>query len=317
MPSGLIGILNRLLPFATPGTPLVQDLLHLAALCLLLYLAPQIQETLQRCRGVPGPAHHGTADDFAGPENHENARETDEELPEDDVVREDPREAGVPQQERAPDVEPPQDGQFEEGQPGPAQIPNTAANRNVGAKKAKSLARRDQRRAYHEFMRSQGDAQRARDAEGAAERDAAMTAEKERRKAAEVALEAKKAKERDERKAKEEQERLVEIKRRELAVNIVKDELNARNMCDLFKVAERVGDDVDEVWVEKLLKTAGFIGLKGNAMTVVTSTGWVVRVTEEQMANMYIAATENGIGDSNGRVEMEELGVVLERMLCT
>ena len=164
-------------------------------------------------------------------------------------------------------------------------------------------------------MRSQGDAQRARDAEGAAEREAVLAAEKERRKAAAAALDAKKAKEREEGRLKEDRERAGELERRELAVNIVKAELYARNMSDLFAVARQVGGDVDEVWVEKMLNAAGIIGRKGNILTMVTSTGWVVRVNEEQMANLYIAAAETGRGCADGRVEMEDLGAFLETML--
>jgi hypothetical protein len=85
-------------------------------------------------------------------------------------------------------------------------------------------------------------------------------------------------------------------------------------MSDLFNVAEQVGGDVDDAWVEKILKAAGVIGRKGNTLTMATSMGWVVRVTEEQMANLYVAA-ENRMGDADGRVGMEDLGAVLESML--
>jgi hypothetical protein len=166
-------------------------------------------------------------------------------------------------------------------------------------------------------MRSQGEAQRARDAEGAAEREAALAAEKERRRATAAALDAKKAKEREERREREEQGRMEELKRRELAVSIVRDELAARNMSDLFKVAEQVGGDIDEDWVEAMLNAAGVIGRKGGTMTMVTSMGWVVEVTEEQMANLYIAAAEHRMGGEDGKVELNELGTVLETILRT
>jgi hypothetical protein len=314
MPSGLLKVLNRLLPFATPGTPLVQDLLHLAALCLVLYYAPQIQEITQTYRrGQPTPSQD-TADNTVESYGQDNPPDVQ------DLVDNNPGNEGqeadiVPPDEQMNDAVQPQHHVLEEGQPGPARVPNVGQRGDIGAKKAKSLARRDQRRAYHEFMRSQGDAQRARDAEGAAEREAALAAEKERRKAAEAALDAKKAKEREERWLRGEHERADELKRRELAVSIVRSELYARNMSDLFNVAEQVGGDVDEVWVEKILNAAGVIGRKGDTLTMATSMGWVVRVTEEQMANLYIAAAENGMGDADGRVEMEDLGAVLETML--
>lgn len=309
MLSGFVKALNRLVPFATPGTSLVQDLLHLIALCLILYYA----DSYFHRQATPV---QDTADDIVGSYNQDNALEAEEEPQEDDDSGIDEREADmVPPHEHLNDAVPPQPHILEEGQPGPARVPNVGQRGDVGAKKAKSLARRDQRRAYHEFMRSQGDAQRARDAEGAAEREAAVAAEKERRKAAEAALDAKKAKEREERRLREERERTQELQRRELAVSIVKAELDERNMSDLFNVAEQVGGDVDEVWAEKILNAAGVIGRKGNTLTTVTSMGWVVRVTEEQMANLYVVAAENGIGDTDGRVEMEDLGAVLETML--
>ena len=37
--------------------------------------------------------------------------------------------------------------------------------------------------------------------------------------------------------------------------------------------------------------------------------------SEQQMANLYIVAAENGMGDADGRIEMEDLGAVLETML--
>ena len=316
MPSGILGSLNRLLPFATPGTPPVQDLIHLVAVCLLLYFAPQIQEYLRGPRDILQTQPEQEATDLVATQDEDNHEDMRNEAPaaEPFLGGGEPDAAAAPLREAVRDEQLLQDDILE-GQPGPAHVPNTAANRNVGAKKAKSLARRDQRRAYHEFVRSQGDAERARDAEGAAERDAALTAERERRRAAEAALDAKKAKERDERKAKEEQDRADKLRRREFAVGIVRDELAARNMCDLFRVPEKVGGDVDEIWVENMLNAAGVLGKKGDTLTMITSMGWVVRVTEQQMANLYITAAEDGMGGADGRIEMEDLGAVLETML--
>jgi hypothetical protein len=45
--ASIISLINRLLPFATPGTPLLQDLVHLGAICTILYYAPQIQHWAQ------------------------------------------------------------------------------------------------------------------------------------------------------------------------------------------------------------------------------------------------------------------------------
>ena len=317
----LLSLLNRLLPFATPGTPLVQDLLHLAAICLLLYVAPQVHERLQASRHVEGSGpevfgldlDENARDDHAQNDNVEldhgvngdrlNEEHVDEQR--DDNLNNE----NVPPGNLQPDVG------FGEGEAGPAHAPNIPPQRNVGAKKAKALARRDQRRAYNEFMRSQGDAQRARDAEGAAERETALAAEKERRKATTAALEAKKAKEREQRRQREEAERHEEIRRRELAVGIITEELTARMVCDLFQVARQVGGDVDEDWVEKIVMAAGLVGKKDDSLTIVTGMGWLVRVTSEDMATLYRTAVVKRLGDDHGHITPEAISSLLESTL--
>ena len=315
MALNVLGVFNRLLPFATPGTPLIQDLLHLAAICILLYFAPQIQEGLRRRKHEPdGPLRRLDDVDPITLDSDREATQIEHLDPEQDVpLNGQPADAD----DAANDGEVQPAPIIEEGQPGPANRVDIRTERNVGAKKAKSLARKDQRRAYHEFMRSQGDAQRAKDAEGATEREVALVAEKERRRAAEAALEAKKTKERERRREREEQERKVELRRRELVISLVRDELEARNMCDLFKVARQVGDDVDEEWIEQILKASVLIGRKGDVMTMITGMGWVVRVTSEDMAKLYWVAVQNGMGGEDGKIEYEELGAVLETMLRT
>ena len=315
-----LSFINRLLPFATPGTPLLQDLLHLAAICGLLYYAPRIQEWVQYRPYDVGGEHDAQA--AAG---DEVADDGDQALPEEPIEAGAADDAGggegddheirgaaneaIPEAHRGP---------ADEGaQPGPARAPNIPTERNVGAKKAKSLARRDQRRAYHEFQRSQGEAQRTRDAEGAAEREAVLAAERERRRAAEATSEAKKAKERELRREQERREREEEIRRRELTVSIIRQELEESMMCDLFRVAKQVGGDVDEEWVEKILHASGLIGKKGDAMTFITSTGWAVRVSAQDMATLYQTAIKNDEGDGNGRVSYEGLGGILEGVLRT
>ena len=311
-----LALLNRLLPFATPGTPLIQDLLHLAAICILLYFAPQIEDWLHRREANAGDNNAETA--AIVPNDNDRDAEAGANDAEPDAMPEEGEVDGLDDEDLDDDRPPPANVIPGEGQAGAAaHAGDIPPERNVGAKKAKSLARRDQRRAYNEFMRSQGEAQRARDAEGATEREAALAVEKERRRAAEVALEAKKAKEREQRRQREETERKEEICRRELAVSLVKEELEARNMCDLSKTAQLVGDDVDEEWVERILRATGVIGKKGDTMTMVTSTGWVVRVTAEDMAKLYTTAAENGIGGDDGRIEYDELGAVLETMIRT
>lgn len=315
--ASIFGILNRLLPFATPGTPVLQDIVHLAAICAVLYFGPQIQERFQQQRQSAREGDHdhqaaeGHRDPAADGGSEGNEREANAEVDEEQAVNEDAADvADVNEQRPDPDVE-----QVQEGQPGPARPPVIPEQRNVGAKKAKALARRDQRRAYNEFQRSQGDAQRARDAEGAEEREKAQAAERERRKAAEAALEAKKAKERENRRAKEEAQRLEEQRRREQAVEIVRNRLETDRMCNLFKVAREVGVD-DEEWVERILRSSGMLGRRGDTLTMITGMGWAVQVSAADMKRVYatIMADETA-SEPDGQIEADLLGATLERSL--
>ncbi|KAI7100927.1 hypothetical protein KC340_g10481 [Hortaea werneckii] len=324
--ASLFSFLNRLLPFATPGTPLVQDLVHLAALCGVLYYGPQLQEwyqqrpTQEQNAGEepdgPQPEQQGAGAEELEPEQQQQQQQQQQQNIE--HAPEEPRNA-EPEQARPPppviedDDEEPEAGPAGGGaQAGPA---NTPAHRNVGAKKAKSLARRDQRRAYHEFQRAQGDAQRAREAEGAEAREAAQNAEKERRRAAEAKLEEKRAKEREEKKERERKLREEDARRRELVVSLARDQLDEERMCDLFKVAKMVGGDVDEEWIEAILKASGMLGRKDDTMTMITGMGWAVRVTREDMDRTYHAAIEQEARDSEGRISYEALGTMLEKVL--
>jgi hypothetical protein len=306
--AALLRVFNRLLPFATPGTPLLQDLAHLGVICAFLYFAPHIQERFQKHKA--------------------NEEHNDEEEPQaivDDLIPD----AGLPQEVENVDQQAPQvdagdaDADNElpqlpnEGEAGPANAPTMPPQRSVGAKKAKSLARRDQKRAYNEFMRTQGEAQRARDAEGAAEREAELEAERERRKAAAAKVEAKKAKERELRRVQERKAREGEISRRDTVLSIARRELEEMRTVNLFDVAGRVGGDADEIWVEKILNAGGILGWStdGETLTMATSTGWVVRVGRYDMLQVYERAAKHGLGDANGRIETGEIGVLLETVL--
>lgn len=318
--ASLFNALNRLLPFATPGTPLVQDLVHLGAICTLLYYAPQIQQWIQ----VRQQQQH-QPDGTAGTPQQAQAQDQQANAPGNEEVRDD-HEVLDGAEDELPILEPQDhdDGpvaqgeanvHIQEGQPGPVNPAATANQRNVGAKKAKSLARRDQRRAYHEFQRSQGEAQRAREAEGAAEREAALAAEKERRKAVEAAVEAKRAKERERKREAERKQRDDEIRRRDLAVRLVKEELKERRMCDLFGVAKQVGGDADEEWVERILTASGLLGMKDGTQTMVTSVGWAVRVSQEDVQRAYEEALEASASENEGAISYEQFAGLLEGAL--
>ncbi|KAK1069856.1 hypothetical protein LTR12_006545 [Friedmanniomyces endolithicus] len=313
-----LGFINRLLPFATPGTPLVQDLLHLAAICGALYFAPQIQhwyrgKYVQRQTPVDEQPHVNAPPE---PQANENGIEPGENAPDDNHIDLDDQPArpnahnDFHNEERH--AEPQPDAPIH---PGPANPPEIPPTRNVGAKKAKALAKKDQRRAYHEFQRSQGEAQRARDAEGAAERDAELAAERERRRGKEAALEERKAREREVKREVERRAREEEIRKREAVVRIVRESLEEGRVCDLMGVARRVGEDVDVEWVEKIVVAGGIVGRKGGVVTMVTGMGWVVKVTEEDMKAVYRRAVEEEVADSEGRVGFDVLSRLLQDVL--
>lgn len=309
-----MSLVNRLLPFATPGTPIWQDMVHFSALAILLYYAPQIQERAQNWRHArseqqvlqqrEGDIHPDAHEPVPEPQRAPIVPEGNHE-PDHRENNGADAEAGQPQPPRAPDEDP--------GEAGPAHAARLAAQRNIGAKKAKSLAKKDQRRAYHEFQRSQGDAQRARDAHGAAEREAAQAAELARRKAAEAQLEEKKAKDRERRREQERLEREREMATRERAVRVVKELLEAKRMANLFEVGKIIGGDHDDVALEKILNAAGVLGTSSTdgSVNMVTSTGWVVRVGKDDMREAYAAAGAT----QEKEIDYEAFGEILLRVL--
>lgn len=279
--ASIIKLVNHLLPFATPGTPLLQDLVHLGAICTLLYYAPQIQHWAQARQIANNEQNEGEVD---GTIRADNALPT----PHDQEQRDAAVDNDANQRAPIDDFQEPQDDDVDdlqenedvpEGQPGPARAAHVPTHRNVGAKKAKSLARKDQRRAYNEFMRSQGDAQRAEDARDAEAREAALAVERERRKKAAAVLEAKKAKEREQKREAERKKREEEIRCRELCLSLVREALDDERICDLFKVAKQIGGDVDEEWVERTLRSSELVGTRNGVLTMITSVGWAVRVS--------------------------------------
>jgi len=327
--------INRLLPFATPGTPLVQDILHLLALCGALYFAPQIQSYIQRTlrQNTNDQDQHatdehnqedvvptGAAAQERGLEPAANLQQQQQ----DPAAHEHPPAQQQQGHNQAP-IPPEQDNNDNDAaQPGPANNrplpPRTINNNNIGAKKAKSLARRDQRRAYNEFVRSQGESQRAAEAADAQEREAELTAERARRAAAETEVRAREARTREERREKERIEREEEMGRRERAVGIVRAELGgARGICELEGVVERVGGGVDRAWVEKLVRASGMLGVgveDGGEVTMLTERGWVVRVGRSDMEEMQrVALGPLMVLDEAGRVSYDQLGGVLENVL--
>ncbi|GAM87438.1 hypothetical protein ANO11243_054620 [Dothideomycetidae sp. 11243] len=329
MLSFIFGALNRLLPFATPGTPLIQDLVHLGVVCTLLYFAPQIQSLVQdwtRSQEA-GPSREERTEappvvtDGVAPEVDADTRQADlQEGTGTDRVEE----VNIPPTHHEPP--PPAPGAegpaFEAPEPladhafhGVEAGPSTGRARAVGAKKAKSLARRDQRRAYNEFVRSQSEAQRARDNEGRAEREAELAAEQARRKAVEDELRERERAEREERRVEEERQRELERRRREGAVGLVREGLNLRGWVELEGVASSMGKSVE--WMEGLVRASGLLReKKGEEVVFITEGKVAVRVTSKDMDECWkIVGARVNVAQGGGRVRYEEVGKVLESVV--
>lgn len=143
----------------------------------------------------------------------------------------------------------------------PLRIPTT---RTIGTKKARSLARRDQRRAYHEFLHTQA-TQRA--AEAAAELEEASSVAFEnaqRRYILEEEIAARKASERAVRAAAEARE--VELEA--AATRMVVEALTGGRRVLLEELAERVGRGRE--WVDGVMRREGLVGVgaSGEVMMV-------------------------------------------------
>ncbi|KAF2845918.1 hypothetical protein T440DRAFT_502096 [Plenodomus tracheiphilus IPT5] len=326
-----ITLLNFLLPFTKPGTPLTQDLLHTAVLCGTLYFAPQIAEwhNTQQSQGTTT----GNGDEQPYRIDGEDTGTEEPPLDERFILRDDgdgndladpPPLAPTPPPDHArnaPNNHQPHIADENEDPndfAGPANPPNpnaprpTPANRTIGAKKAKSLARKDQRRAYHEFHRQEAELRRLQEAEGAEEREAALQASRDRRAAIEETIREKEREERERVKKEREREALEEAERRERVVRVVGEEVRGGGCCDLVDVAYREGKD--RVWVEKLVRASGLMGglQREGGHVMVTESGWIVRIDEGLMERVYRDAQM--LGDAKeGKVSFAEFGGVLEK----
>lgn len=201
-------------------------------------------------------------------------------------------------------------------QPGPAnhrpEIPHaTPANRTIGAKKAKSLARKDQRRAYHEFHRQEAELRRLQDQEGREEREAAAQLERQRRKEIEESIMRKEKEEREARKREMERDAEDEIERRDRVVWSVRDVITRHGAVDLVDVAWKEGKDKE--WVEKLIRASGVLEkMQGEGeRLMITKDGWLVRIDEDIMQRVYAEAEAFG-KKNGGKVSFGELSGLME-----
>lgn len=337
-----VTLLNFLLPFTKPGTPLLQDLVHTAILCGTLYFAPQIAEWYN-ARQAQNTIHEPTETDHA----REVGAEPPDDIPQEEepplderlVLQDDGEEVVGPPPPLAP-TPPPfnQAEQLRRQHPpaprvegdndfadafapaaGPADPPAhqngpraTPANRTVGAKKAKSLARKDQRRAYHEFHRQEAELRRLQQAEGAEEREAALAAERERRARIEEEIREREREERDKAKREREREAEEENARRERVVRKVREDMQQRGAVDLVDIAWSEGKD--KIWVERLVRASGLLSQlqKDGAHVMITGHGWLVKLDAELMKQAY--ADAEVFGERNGgKVSFTEFGGILEK----
>jgi hypothetical protein len=323
-----VSLLNFLLPFTKPGTPLVQDLVHTAVLCGTLYFAPQIAECYNARQNQE--AGNGTTQDedtihppgiAPEPEPAPRQRERANLALDDRLVlqpSDDEDEDGVPPP-LAPTPpfqqnvqEPPAPHDPGEGPANPQGPRNTPANRTVGAKKAKSLARKDQRRAYHEFHRQEAELRKLQEQEGKEEREAELAAEKERRARIEADIAAKEREERAKRKDEERKELEEEQERRERVIERVRREVRQRGCVDLLEEGRKEGKD--RLWVTRLVKASGLLAQSGTGASkvMITGDGWLVKVDEDIMAQAYRDAEAFG-AKNGGKVGFDDLGGFMER----
>jgi len=319
--------LDILLPFTDPSTPLIRDIIHTIALLSALYYAPNIIECVPPHQSLPEFPDTETEEDDVPDEAANDIPHLRPQAIVEDGSSEEELDFEPPPLAPTP---PPQgfngapDGAFQDNDAGvgPANpnqnhTPRPTQARVVGAKKAKSLAKKDQRRAYHEFVRQRAEAERAAEAEGAEEREEALYEEKRRRAAVEEEIRNKAKEERGKKKEEEKREAEQELHKREKCLEYVKEALVKRGLVDLNMVARST--EKEREWVERLVRAGGVIDgsreVRDGKCTIITSQGWLVRVDESVMKEAYGRATEIGQQRADGRVSLEDVGACLEKVV--
>ncbi|KAF2794428.1 hypothetical protein K505DRAFT_324770 [Melanomma pulvis-pyrius CBS 109.77] len=332
----LLSTANRLLPFTNPSTPVLQDLIHTAILFLTLYYGPQLVDYYNQNLRAPHPPLEpsptdppdAAPDDLPIDENLVLQADSDDEVDPPPLAPTPP--PGFPGFAQPPP--PPADwaNGFPDAGPanldagaggeGPDRPRPTPQNRTIGAKKAKSLARKDQRRAYHEFHRQEAEIRRLREAEGRDEREALLAEEKARRAEVEREIQVRERGERERKKEEERREAEEERLRRERVVERVRKEVERCGAADLVKAAWEEGKD--RVWTERLVRASGMLSQSSKTgpsesettYTMITGGGWVVRFDSQLMRKAYADAVAYGDGNS-GKVDFTELGTILEKAI--
>lgn len=344
MATVVIAFINTFIPFADPSRPVWRDIILTVVIITALYAAPQLQREgfqsftnrLQNIKIRPGDNNEhlreqniqpdAQADEPQLPEppqrqenvphaQVEDAPDSEDEEDEEDEWEHVPPQLLQQQMNGVPVAGPADAPPFRNDQPQQLQPPRQRdPNRQVGAKKAKSLARRNQVRAYHEFMREQGDIQRARDASTAAEREKELAAERVRREKVEAEIVDQKQRERVAKREREAKERTEEANAVREALKIIAETLTQQGMLELADIAQHVNREAQ--WGESLVRREGLLGLRHEGgkkvFTLLTGQGWLVRVDEDSMKELYhsIATTsfKNPDGTQQYAIGWEELG---------
>lgn len=313
--------LDALLPFTNPATPIWQDVIHTLVLFTFLWFAPKIDWTDWRGR-VLGSRHEqdNEAEEVveAQSQPHIVIDEAEGEIDGQQFDQVD----GAPDQPTEAVFPPPNfengHGHDDAGPADPYQPPRRVANnsREVGAKKAKSLARRNQQRAYNEFLREQGEAERAEWARDATEREEKLEEERAKRVAREQNIKEKERKEREVRKVKEEEERREELDAIRDGGEVLREGLEVDGFVRCEDLAKKVQRDV--AWVEGLVKRYGVLGIREvngkKEVTMLTARGFVVRVNEDLMKMAYErAAIKSAKGDV--KITWNDFGSVIQKVV--
>ncbi|KAF2466347.1 uncharacterized protein BDR25DRAFT_306167 [Lindgomyces ingoldianus] len=333
VPSVIRQILNHILPFTNPATPLIQDLIHTLLLCGTLYYAPALAEryhSQQLDDRIPpaepdldNTADHALTDDPPSP--NANIPLDERLILQPDSDSETDRDRNINFMPPAPTPPPgpglaqppipfadldPAEGPAE----GPADRPRaTPQNRIIGAKKAKSLARKDQRRAYHEFHRQQAEIRRQAEAAEKEEREAELYAEKARRAEVEREIAERERLGREKRKEDEKREADAELRRRERALDTVRGEVERYGVVNLSEVARAEGKS--SMWIDKLVRASGIVGSlqrpERGEHTIHTGGMWIVRIDKEIMREVYANAAVHG-EKHRGKISFADFGSIIE-----
>ncbi|KAF8544788.1 hypothetical protein BDD12DRAFT_439899 [Trichophaea hybrida] len=276
-------------------SPFLYNLLLFSPLLLIAAIFIYVLDRLDTQRRTPPPEP---------PEEQEQAEEQTQTPDAEDVPTAEP-----PTDLIDSESEPESDSDTSAGAPPPTDaIPTpqlrTPQTRHIGPKKMRSLARRDQRRAYHEFLRSQAEARSQVEATLLEEETERAFENARRRYLLEEEIASRREAERTARLEEERVKKAVEAQ----AVQAVVGELWGKTVVRLDELAGNVGRGRE--WVESVVKREGFLGVgEGGEVRMVTREGVWVSLHPEAAAKFWRVVEEKG------KLEWGEVGEILEGLL--